>query len=137
MWGSILEKAMAKLYGNFDHIIGGDPREATRALAGSPSYLVQHDKVTADQLWRTLMYHDSQDNLIFLNTPVIPGRTDDYCGLQLGHAYVVLETKQLSNGARVVKVRNPWGREMYYCGYSDDSPLWTPELRKEAGVSAE
>lgn len=48
MWGSILEKAMAKFYGNFDHIIGGDPREATRALAGSPSFLVQHDKVTAD-----------------------------------------------------------------------------------------
>ena len=37
MWGSILEKAMAKLHGNYEHIIEGNPREATMTLTGSPS----------------------------------------------------------------------------------------------------
>ena len=31
----------------------------------------------------------------------------------------------------LVKVRNPWGRERYSGPYSDNSPLWTPELREQ------
>ena len=37
MWGTILEKAMAKLSGNYQHLIAGDSEEAGRALMGSPS----------------------------------------------------------------------------------------------------
>lgn len=74
---------------------------------------------------------------MFLQTP---GSSDEFvnsCGLTNGHAYVVLSAIELSNGARLVKVRNPWGKERYRCAYSDLSPLWTPELRKEAGVTEE
>jgi hypothetical protein len=31
-------------------------------------------------------------------------------------------------------MRNPWGIEKYHGEWSDDSKLWTPEWRKEAGV---
>ena len=43
---------------------------------------------------------------------------------------------ELSNGERLVKMRNPWGSERYRCDYSDGSSKWTPELREEAGATA-
>jgi len=53
MWGIILEKAMAKVHGNYQHLVSGDPREATRALSGSPSlyYIHEKDNVTVEFLW--------------------------------------------------------------------------------------
>ena len=50
----------------------------------------------------------------------------------MGHAYVALKAIELSNGARLVQIRNPWGSEQYKCDYSDSSDKWTPELRAEA-----
>ena len=34
-------------------------------------------------------------------------------------------------------MRNPWGIERYTCDYSDDSELWTQDLKREAGATAE
>lgn len=56
------------------------------------------------------------------------------CGLAQSHAYTVLGAKMLSNGARIVKIRNPWGKEKYKCDWSDESTLWTKELRAEVGA---
>lgn len=60
-------------------------------------------------------------------------------GLASGHAYTVLSHIQLSdaNKTRLVKMRNPWGRENYYGDWSDiDSSLWTEETKEEAGWTA-
>ena len=76
--------------------------------------------------------------MIFFNTPVWKdGREKNGCGLSTGHSYVVLSAKKMSNGARLVKIRNPWGEESYSCAYSDSSQRWTPELRREAGATYE
>ena len=42
LWGAILEKAFAKLHGNYQRIIGGDPRLAVRTLIGSPHDTLVH-----------------------------------------------------------------------------------------------
>ena len=136
MWNVILEKAMAKLHGNYQHLVSGDPRESTRSLNGSPSLYHQHEKepITADFLWDELIRHDANNELMFLNTPWDGESFLNECGLQMGHAYVALKALKLSNGARVVQMRNPWGSERYKCDYSDSSDKWTPELRKEAQI---
>ena len=45
----------------------------------------------------------------------------------------MLGTIQLSNGAKLVKIRNPWGTEGFNGAYSDDSELWDEKAKKEAG----
>jgi len=65
------------------------------------------------------------------------GKEVNSCGLTASHAYVVLAAKQLSTGERLVKVRNPIGRESYSCAYSDESLFWSPAMREEAGATAE
>ena len=54
-------------------------------------------------------------------------------GLAYNHAFTVLGPKLLSNGAKLIKIRNPWGAETYKGDYSDKSAKWTPALRAEAG----
>lgn len=50
-----------------------------------------------------------------------------------GHAYTILGTVKLSNGKRLVKIRNPWGYDGYKGSYSDKSEDWDEESKKEAG----
>jgi hypothetical protein len=54
-------------------------------------------------------------------------------GLSTHHAYTVLGAVTLSNGQKLLKMRNPWGREGYTGPYSDESNEWNDKLRKEAG----
>ena len=42
IWGPILEKAFAKLHGNYNHITSGDPSLAIRTIYGAPSKKVVH-----------------------------------------------------------------------------------------------
>jgi len=36
IWGGLLEKALAKRFGNYEHIMSGIPSEAVHMLTGSP-----------------------------------------------------------------------------------------------------
>ena len=53
-------------------------------------------------------------------------------GIAYSHAYTMLGTKQLSDGTRLMHMRNPWGHEIYKGDWSDDSGMWTEELKEEA-----
>ncbi len=54
--------------------------------------------------------------------------------LAKSHSYTVLQVKQLSDGTKLVKIRNPWGRENRRSGaWSDTSGLWTDAIKKEVG----
>ena len=93
MWNVILEKAMAKLRGNYEHLFTGDPRDATRILNGSPNLYYRHvrDKITLEFLWKELLLHDSNDEMIIMNTFEDLSSIKDNCGLHAGHAYVALK----------------------------------------------
>ena len=36
----------------------------------------------------------------------------------------------------MLKIRNPWGKFEWNGAFSDKSPLWTPQLKQELGVTA-
>ena len=82
-----------------------------------------------------MLKHDKTDEMMFLNTPWDGLSLYGDCGIQMGHAYVAIKAIELSNGARLMQMRNPWGSERYTCAYSDTSDLWTPKLREEAGAT--
>lgn len=45
-------------------------------------------------------------------------------GLVSNHAYTVIHTYVLSNGARVMKLRNPQGKNEWAGKYADNDPYW-------------
>lgn len=50
-----------------------------------------------------------------------------------GHAYSFIKTVKLSNGTRLVQVRNPWSVERYTGPWNDTSNKWTEQFKDEAG----
>lgn len=54
-------------------------------------------------------------------------------GFVLGHAYSVLSAKVVSSKGKevqLIKVRNPWGNTEWKGAWSDQSPLWTDDLKE-------
>lgn len=56
---------------------------------------------------------------------------DEYArvGLRPRHAYSVMDVRDEGNQLRLVKLRNPWGHFSWKGDWSDDSSLWTAELK--------
>ena len=51
LWGALIEKAFAKRYGNYEHIIAGIPSEAIRSLTGAPFQMYEHKDKDVEVLW--------------------------------------------------------------------------------------
>ena len=64
MWAPILEKALAKRFGNYEHIVSGAPSDAIRAFTGSPYVMYQHKNQDVEMLWQLLTTHDKNDDFI-------------------------------------------------------------------------
>ena len=60
-------------------------------------------------------------------------------GLLKRHSYGVLGaitvTQENGKKVRIINLRNPWGSHEWNGDWSDNSEKWTPELRKQAGIT--
>ena len=131
VWPMVLEKALAKLRGNYLHIAGGDNSQGVRYMRGGPSTYVFTIYKTADQIWDYIREHLSNgDNVTASSMGGSDTLTDDW-GIVLGHAYTIAGVKTLSNGTRLIRARNPWGQDEYKGDYGCDSEKWTDKLVKE------
>ena len=92
---------------------------------------------TADDLWKDLDWKIKANWMITAQTSGANGLNHDSkddLGIAYLHAYSVLGTEQLSNGQKLIMVRNPWGREDYHGDWSDweeESDLWTDAFKAE------
>jgi len=46
-------------------------------------------------------------------------------GIVSSHAYAILKVFKSKNGARIVKLRNPWGDTEWKGNWKKDSTIWT------------
>lgn len=57
-----------------------------------------------------------------------------------GHAYSLISIHEFEHEGeehRLLKLRNPWGQKEWTGAWSDNSSLWTDELRVELGASVD
>ena len=135
LWGALIEKAFAKYWGNYGHIVGGDPALATRTILGTPWEKVKHNEKSVDELWEFINGHANTDNILTAGTKGNNDSYTNYAGLVEGHAYTVIKTVTLSNGTRLVQCRNPWGSDSFKGDWSDQSTKWTTTYAAEAGFT--
>ena len=105
----MVEKVIAKRFGNYEHIIAGIPSEAVRMLTGSPYQQYEHKDLDADTVWQLLSAHEKNDDFIMCGTETSTEAKRNESGLSKGQAFTVLGTVKMSDGQRMVKLRNPWG----------------------------
>jgi len=81
--------------------------------------------------WEILKSADSRKFTLFASS-LGHGEDENESGLISGHAYSVMSIHEVQgNGelVRLLKLRNPWGRVEWNGIWSDNSDMWTPELR--------
>lgn len=57
----LLEKAWAKLFGNYERIEAGIPREVLRALTGAPTKIIYTDSI---QLWEEILKAEENNYIV-------------------------------------------------------------------------
>lgn len=135
-WCALLEKAYAKLNGSYEALEGGLSSEAMEDLTGGItekfSDLANCDQ---DKMWKKLVKSNQKSSLIACSIAAGAHEIEAKAahGLVKGHAYSITGIEKLSNGTRLLRVRNPWGNEREWTGaWSDDSSEWdtVPEDKK-------
>lgn len=131
-WMPLLEKAYAKLNGNYARIEGGSGFESLRQLSGKPVFFFEHEKVAQQEadLYGKFKKFASENYPMVLSCCKAPGDAPD--GLQTQHAYTLMDVAEVQ-GERLAKVRNPWSSEGYSGPWADSDPRWTPSLLDSVG----
>ena len=106
-----------------------------RRIIGGPFEFFDHPESDAEKLWKELIAHEGKKDIINVASGGGSDTETNKHGLVLGHAFTVLGTHTLSNGVRLVKIRNPWGAEKFKGDWSDTSDKWTDELAKEVKLN--
>ena len=55
-------------------------------------------------------------------------------GVILSHAYTLISAHTVMNGVKLLKLRNPWGKDEWTGAWSDKWTGWTSELKRELKV---
>lgn len=45
------------------------------------------------------------------------------------HTYLIMKAVKIEDGTMLICLRNPWGKYVWNGDWSNDSPLWTNELK--------
>ncbi|KAE8867705.1 hypothetical protein PTNB29_01616 [Pyrenophora teres f. teres] len=141
-WLPLLEKAYAKVHGDYAAIAGGISGEAVEDLTGGVTTKVLANRVLRkDSLWKELLQVGKKFLFSASSPNVSGGDTSALKGLALGHAYSVLKAVEAEGEDgkkyRLVLIRNPWGgraeaaRGEWTGPWSDGSREWTPYWLKK------
>jgi calpain-15 len=122
IWALVAEKVWGKFYGNYCVCESGVTSDAQIRLTGAPSQYITIDDVDADKMWQDLKNYDQQKYIM------CTGSRGDSNGIVAGHAYSLLGAYETPK-YKLVKLRNPWGKGEWKGDFSDESPLWTPEMK--------
>jgi hypothetical protein len=139
LWVMLLEKAWAKLNGNYAKAIGGEPHEVFDVITNAWSEKIKLESSKSDTIWKSMLNAEKNGFIMTAGTS-----TDTYnlnieeLGLIPGHAYTCLEVKEVttkSGKVKLVHLRNPWGNGEWSGEWCDSSKKWTDDLRKQVGKS--
>ena len=141
LWVMLLEKAFAKLHGNYHWLEYGYTYEAMIDLTGCPTtYFNLKDKKSVDlenykekdKFWNLIKKYDDRGYLISGETSGF----DAYSkggglsggGLVPGHAYSVIRLVEVK-GNRLINIYNPWKKFEWDGAWNDNDSRWTKEIK--------
>lgn len=133
LWASLLEKAYAKLYGNYENLEAGLTTDALIDMSGGlkEDFAVKdlNSDYDHDRLWRILFQSYHKNSMLGCSIHADPRIREARLsnGLVRGHAYTITKLAVVSsyNDARIIRLRNPWGNSVEWKGsWSDKSGEW-------------
>jgi len=136
LWVPLIEKAYAKLHGNFEAIESGSITDGLVDLTGEGSEVLDIQKT--DNFWNMLHQGYKSGYLMGCAAQAAGAGVEEATplGILMLHAYGVLKVVEVDD-FKLVCVRNPWGRHEWRGRWSDNSKEWTPEIMKKLDVKFE
>ncbi|KJA14578.1 hypothetical protein HYPSUDRAFT_150192 [Hypholoma sublateritium FD-334 SS-4] len=131
-WVPLIEKAYAKLHGDYASLEGGFLADAIEDLTGGVATSFQtSDLLSQDKFWRKELQHNELHMRLFGVSLDLDERHSqradlDVQGLLPGHAYSVMRVREC-RGKRFVVVRNPWGDSEWTGAWADGAKEWKGE----------
>ncbi|KAF7865866.1 hypothetical protein EAF04_006031 [Stromatinia cepivora] len=134
-WLPLLEKAYAKAHGDYHSLSGGWIGEGVEDITGGvTTELLTSDILDIDEFWHNEILNVNKEFLFGCSTGLLDYGYGNRDGISEGHAYVIMEARELSTGERLLKLRNPWGKIKkgnWEGPWSDGSKEFTPEAQIE------
>ena len=136
LWLILLEKAWAKINGNYMNTWLGTPQEAFWSFSRAPCVyeynLSLKNQIDKYRIWNIIIQAFNNKWVICTNTDELGKKRSDELGLVSLHAYSILKIFSFKN-LKLLKLRNPWGDKEWKGDYSNHSILWTDELKSTIG----
>lgn len=126
----LLEKAWAKVKGNYYQTDGGFMQNGFRTLLGCPIVGYETTSRNYDTIFNVIKSADENNYILGATTA---GQSDEYlneCGIANAHAYTLISAFELKTGATVdhkmYMMRNPWGISYFNKTWNQaDTASWT------------
>ena len=143
IWIMLLEKAWAKVNGNYSRIISGQPIEALDILTDAYSYQInlkniKNDKFEKEKLLNKIKNFKQKGFIMTAGTYDNNNLSLEEVGLISSHAYSLLNIREIytkNDGiVNLLFLRNPWGNTEWSRDWSDKSNKWTDSLRRQCNV---
>mgnify|MGYP000859612373 FL=1 len=134
-WVALLEKAYAKVHGNYKAIENGWPEEALRDLTGAPYEVVFREQDT-EKVWKTICEAKKSKFLVACCSPAVAEDSKDKPKFAPGFAFSVLDAREVTSirgKERIICVRNVWNPFEWDGDWGPNSSLWPPQLKKDIG----
>lgn len=141
MWAPLVEKAWAKIGGNYELSNGGYLENGLRSVAGVPVFTYWGSDFQtleeAQTLWTTMKAADEIDYLMSAAVYYSDFSSDtNSCGIIQGHAYTVLSAFEMTDSVtgttyKMYLIRNPWGVTFYSNEWHAGDSRWTDELANQ------
>ncbi|KAL0246636.1 hypothetical protein GEMRC1_007847 [Eukaryota sp. GEM-RC1] len=136
---ALIEKAYAKIHGNYETIEGGHVSVGLSDLTGGIADEVRFKKakseIASGALWRKMRNYVESGYLLGAGSP--SGKDTDISsfGIVQGHAYSILQCVEVEN-LKLIQLRNPWGDSSWKGDYGPTSTKWTAKLKKRLDFSS-
>ena len=148
LWPSLIEKALAKLLGNYEALISGPISEGLAFLTGAPcktikteinyglsESLIEYEK---HKIWSRLCSAKDANFLVGAGCGThkdgIANKRDfEIVGLVKQHAYSILDVRHY-NDHKLILLRNPWDNFTWKGEWGRDWRGWTDAARRDLQV---
>lgn len=154
-WSALLEKAYAKLAGDYESLTSGNAKDALVDMTGGVGERISLDDYKTEaqnkELFRILKLSKENHSLMTASIAATGNEieTELRCGLVKGHAYSITAVKKIKLGTgllaifkrdylQMVRCRNPWGGKEWKGAWSDGSSEWknvSAREKKDMGLT--
>ena len=138
LWGLLLEKAWAKVNGGYLNIVSCSLADLFRALTGFSCQTINTKEEEVFKIWN-IMKDAFNNKWVMCGTVRGDEPKAKKHGLVNGSTYNILFGEDIYDNSNkkqiLIKMKNPWGANVWSGDYSEGSNAWTENIIEQIGLN--